>query len=359
MTRENQIAIGGVILVALGAGTYFQMKKDEAVGKTGSSSSAMPDVKAPEDVDKISIVNGEKGEVVLEKKGDKWALTKPLAFAANQQNVKSLVDNLKEIKAEELISSNATDEQKKLYEVDAAKGVHVIAYKGADKKVDITFGKSGGRGQMTMIDGKPGVYAVKGYSSYLYARETKNWRDTEIFKFDDATATQVAISNKNGVFSFTKGDKWAGSFKGAAITRLDETKVSDALRAVKNLSADDFGDGKTPAETGLDAPEGTMTVTLKDNAGSYVLKVGKVSSGTSRYAMKDGSPTVFIISSWPSEWAVADVTKFQRPADAGAPKDGGQKLEMPPGMGGMGGMPPGMGGMGGMPPGMEMPEGHP
>jgi hypothetical protein len=351
MTQDQKIYGGLALLAALGGAVYLQQKKDDAVGKTKTTSADLPDIKTSDDVDKLSITNADKGEVVLEKKGDKWEMVKPVAFAANQANVKSVIDNLKELKTEEVISSTATDEQKKMYDLEGTKGVHVVAYKGADKKLDVTFGKAGGRGQMAIVDGKPGVYAVKGYSSYLYAREGKNWRDTEIFKFEEANAVQLAITNKNGVFSFTKGDKWAGTFKGTAIARFDDSKVNDALRAIKTLNADDFGDGKTPADTGLDAPEATMTVTLKDNAGSYTLRIGKTATGTSRYAMKEGSPTVYVISSWPSEWAVAELSKFQRPADAGAPKDGGPKLQMPPGMPPGMQMPPGMEGMEGMPPG--------
>ena len=346
---DKRIILGVVILGAIGAAVYYRTKADESVGKTTTSSADLPDVKVPEDLDKIVITNADKGEVTLQKKGDKWEMVKPVAFPANQGNVKALIDNMKELKATEVISSQLTDDQKKLYELDAAKAVHVVAFKGADKKADITFGKAGGRGQMTAVDGKPGVYAVSGYSSFLYAREAKTWRDMEILKFDDANATQVQLTNKAGAFSFTKGEKWGGTFKEKAIDRFDDTKVADLLRAYKNLNADDFADGKTAADTGLDQPEGTLTVTLKDNAGKYTLKVGKVANGTSHYAQKEGSDTIYVISSWPSEWATAEVVKFQKPnADAGAPKDGGgPHLEMPPGMQ----MPPGMDPHGGMPPG--------
>jgi hypothetical protein len=68
MTRENQIAIGGALLVALGAGVYFQQQKDQAIGKTATHSAEIPEVKVTDEVDKFSIVNADKGEVVLEKR---------------------------------------------------------------------------------------------------------------------------------------------------------------------------------------------------------------------------------------------------------------------------------------------------
>jgi hypothetical protein len=353
MTRDKSIIAGVVVLAGLGFLTFKAVKKDQNIGIAADKASAdMPEIKGSDDLDKIVIKNGDKPEVVLEKQGDKWMVTKPVAALANQGNVKSLLDNMKELKAKETIASSADDALKKEYQLDPEHVLHVTGYKGADKKVDDLFGKSGGRGEIMMVGDKPAVYASSGYSSYVYGREVKDWREREIFKFDDAAASQMTLDDKAGAFSFTKGaDKWAGTFKGKAIDRLDEEKVKDAVRALKFLNAEDFGDGKTPAETGLDAPESTMAVTLKDGAGKFVLKVGKVSSGTSRYAMKDGDPTVFIVGSSLTDWATAEPSKFQKPVDAGAPKDaGGAAPQM--------GMPSGMQ----MPPGMQMPHmpaGHP
>jgi hypothetical protein len=286
----------------------------------------MPEIKA-DDPDKIIIDNADKPQVVLEKKGDKWELTKPVSAPANQTNVKSLVDNLKELKAKELIVSQPTEEQKKDYQFEPSKAVHVTALKAGAKKMDVTFGKSGARGQLAMVEGKPGVYAVTGYSSYLYAREPKGWREGEILKFDDTTVASFQIAKKDGTLSFTKGDKWAGTWKDKPIADLDEEKVKDAIRAFKNLNAEDFGDGKTPADTGLAEPLSTLTIQLKDNAAKYVLKVGGTSTGTSHYVQKDGDPTIYIIPQYTADWALADEHKFQKAQDGGAGDAGAKKAE--------------------------------
>lgn len=349
MERSTQLWVGVVVLAALGGAVYKVSKDDATKGSSTTTSSAdLPDLKATDDVDKITITNAEKGDTVLEKKGDKWELTKPVVAPANQANVKQLLDNIKELKVKEVISNAPSDDQKKEFQFEKDKAVHVVANKGAEKKLDVTFGKSGARGQMVMVEGKPGIYTASGYSSYLYAREPKGWRETEIFKFDDANATQVTVTNKHGDLSFTKGDKWAGSAKGKPIADFDEEKVKDAVRAFKALNAEDFGDGKSPADTGLDNPDATVTINLKDNAGKYVLKVGKVSTGTSRYAMKEGDPTVFVIPQYTADWALAEPSKFQHAKDAGA--DAGKKDAPPTPMG----MPPGMQ----MPHGMPDPHGH-
>jgi hypothetical protein len=345
MNRTTQIYAGVVVLAGLAGLVYYKAKEDQKIGTAETTNAELPELKAPEDVDQITIKNGDKPEVVLQKKGEEWIVTKPVEARANQEAIKSIVGNLKDLKAKEAIIANADESSKKEYEFAGTKAVHVTASKGGEKKLDVTFGKSGARGQLAMVDGKPGIYAVSGYSGYLYTREVKGFRDTEIFKFDDANANQVTVENKSGTLSFTKdGDKWAGTHKGQPIKNFDEGKVKDLLRSFKSLSADDFGDGKNASELGLAEPSGKVTIQLKDGAGKYVLKVGNVSTGTNHWVQKEGSDQIFSILSYQSDWALAEPTKFQKPADAGADSGKGGPAGMP-------GMPMGM------PPGMGMPHG--
>src|SRR4051794_30387845 len=122
MDRDKQIMIGVVVLSGLGALVYRQVGKDADAGKPVTKVE-LPEIKGSDDLDKISITNGEKGEVVLEKKGEgdkaQWVMTKPVNAPANQQNIKSLIDNAKELKAKEVIADKADDAIKKEYQLDA------------------------------------------------------------------------------------------------------------------------------------------------------------------------------------------------------------------------------------------------
>src|SRR4051812_35400530 len=106
LSRDKQILIGVVALAGLGGLVYRQVKVDAQKGTTAAVSADLPTISASDDVDKLSITNGDKPEVVLEKKGDKWFVTKPVNAPANQQNVKSVLDNLKELKAKETIATD-------------------------------------------------------------------------------------------------------------------------------------------------------------------------------------------------------------------------------------------------------------
>ena len=333
MSRDKLIIAGVVLLGLLGVLVYEQAKKDESEGAP-TAAAVMPTVSAPEYIDKISVTNGDKPEVVLEKivapgaapvdggvPEGKWVLTKPVKAEANQQAVKDLVENLKDLKANSQVSIKLDDAVKKDKQLDAAHALHLIAWKGDIKKADELFGKSGPVGNLTIVTDKPNdVWAVKGYSSYLYAKEPKDFRDKEILKFDDANATGATLTNAHGTFVFAKADatgKWTGTLNGKPIERFDGDKAKDLVRAYKGLSADDFGDGKSAAETGLDKPIAQISIRLNDGKTEDLL-VGPVSTGTSHWAKRPGDDQIYVITNYASDWVLADAAKFQAPADAGA-----------------------------------------
>src|SRR5271170_2726637 len=105
MSRDKLLIIGVVVLGLLGVLVYRQQQKDATMGVPMAQTKDFPTVSAPDDVDKISITNGDKGEIVLQKvvapkapPGDggpamMWQLAKPVTAPASQQTVKDLVNN--------------------------------------------------------------------------------------------------------------------------------------------------------------------------------------------------------------------------------------------------------------------------
>jgi Domain of unknown function (DUF4340) len=361
MKTEHRIYAALAILIVAVGGYWMTRQNNKAQASAHSATAASADMPSisvgKDDVEKITKVEvtspnkddkTKPNKVTLEKKGDAWEVTAPVAAKANATNIRALLDNFKDLKVKEAIDRGTGSYEQ--YELSDEKAVHVVAYKGAEKATDLYFGKSGSRGQMARIGGKDGVYIAQGYSSYLYAREVKNWRETSILKFTDANAIQVEVTNKNGLFSFSKnGEKWSGSVtkrdKDGDLEKkpekewksFDEGKVKDMLRAYMALSAEDFGDAK--ADSGLEKPVdngGIVHIKLKDNAGDLTIKVGKVQKGTSRYAVKDGGDgTIYVLSSWSADWATAAASKFEKSADS---KKDAPPPSPPPGL------PPGFGG---------------
>jgi len=360
MNTETKLYVALGVLGVLGGGLYLQNKKEAestANHTLGGQAAALPKIDIKDDdikaIDKIVLNKaGEDGgapvDIELTKTGEDWKLTKPVDAKANQANVKSLLDNLKALKVSEQIDASTTAYAK--YSVSDDKGLHAVFSKGNGVVLDAHFGENGGRGQMTRLAGKDGVFAIKGYSSFLYARDVKGWRDLALFKFEEGDVTAATIQNEHGTFSFTKdGENWKGKFekpKGSAeaIKDFDDSKVKDFVRAYKALNADGFAEkGKTPADVGLEKPLATLQLTLKDGAKRDV-SVGANAEGSSRWVKVSGSNDIWSISSWAADWAMAEEKKFQKESKDKKDKDkkdaGGPPGGMPPGMPGM---PPGMG----------------
>src|SRR5450432_3232419 len=213
LSTENKLYISLGVLAVLGGALFLQNKKDKAEAQSytlSGQAAQLPKIELSDDdlkkIDKITISKpaGDAGapvDVELTKTGEDWKLTKPMEAATNQPNVKSLLDNLKALKVAELIDASKATYGK--FGVSDDKALHAVFSKGSAVALDVYFGESGGRGQMTRIAGKDGVYATKGYSSYLYARDVKGWRDMTLWKFEETDVSNVRIENEHGSFEFS------------------------------------------------------------------------------------------------------------------------------------------------------------
>ncbi|HVW27342.1 MAG TPA: DUF4340 domain-containing protein [Polyangiaceae bacterium] len=332
MPTDKKIIFALIVLAALGLAVFIQHKNqtaDAAAHSIESATSQLPKLKITDDdikkIDKVDLTRGGDSDtsprenIVLVKKGDEdWDLTKPVAAKASASTVKSMLDDLKRLEVKELIDPSKDSYAK--YKVTDDKALHAIFYKGNDVVLEAYFGEDGSRGQMTRLAGKDGVYAVKGYSSYTFNKDAKSWRDKTILKFEENDVVKVTLEDENGTFTFDKsGDDWKAKFaKGKAgspadIDKFDKSKLESLIRAYKALSAADFGDGKTPSDTGLDKPIATLTFGMKDGGKTIVTFGGTAESN--RWIQKSGSDQIWSISSWAGDWATANVDKFQKTDD--------------------------------------------
>jgi major membrane immunogen (membrane-anchored lipoprotein) len=346
MDTQKKLLVALGVLLLLGGALFAQNQKHAADAQAHSlegQQGSLPKIEIAEDklkdVDRVVLDKppatgaGQRVTIELKKQGeDAWQLAAPVTAKANAANVKSMIESLPKLKLTEQISANKAEYDQ--WGVSDEKALHATFYKGDEKVADLYFGEDGSRGQMTRLADKDGVYTVSGFSKWLFERDASGWRDKTMFKFDDKEVVKVSIDNKHGAFRFEKsGDAWSGKHgkTAAALTPIKDfqsSKIDDLLRAYKSLSAMDFGDGKQPAEVGLDKPEGTISIELKGGSGLHVLKVSSTGEGSNRWASTNSSDVVYAVSSWSAGWATAEPSKFQKgdekaAAPGGDPHAGG------------------------------------
>ena len=107
MATDIKLYVAVGVLAALGGGVYFAKQKEKAEEEKYTlkgQEALLPKITITEDdikgIDKVVLVKaGEDGgagtDVELVKKGEDWRVARPLDAAANQPNVKSMLDNLK------------------------------------------------------------------------------------------------------------------------------------------------------------------------------------------------------------------------------------------------------------------------
>lgn len=350
MKTERKLIVSGVLLAALVGGAFFlnQKKKKDVEKHAAVATDSLPKIALEKaKVTRLVVKSKDHEEIVLEKKDDKWRVTKPLDALASATTVDSVLNNLEKLSVTSVISANADDTTYAKYELDEKHATHVQAFAGSEALLDMSFGKGGSRGTMSRIGAEAKVYGIDGYSTFLYGKDVGGWRDKDILKFEDGNAIAIEVENKNGRFSFTKNaDKWGGAFyardakkgtleaKPAKWEKFDEAKVKDMLTAYKNLVATDFA--KAGDDTGIDKAVdegGLVRFKFKDGNGDFALKIGKIQQGENRYLAKDGGDgTVFVVSSWTSRWAVGKMDQFskteenKKDAKGGDDDEGGGEL---------------------------------
>ncbi len=352
-SKMTQIYVGLGLMAALGGFYYMQRKQEKATtntSETTASSTSMPQLKVvPDEVDRIVLKAKDKPEVVLEKKGADWQMAKPVAGA---KVVKSTVEEvLNGLKAMSFKDSIAKGQDKFAgYDLVDGKGIHVTLSKGGTAVADVWFGSSAGRGQLARIANDDDVYLVGGAFAYTFDKAPKDFRDKKVWELAKDNVVSVELKDQKGTFVFAKAAptaadagaaetgaadaaahdagasaSWSGTFDGAPIAGLEANKVDDLVNAFAmggTLNADDFGDGKSDAETGLGGPEATtITFHLKDG-GVAVMTLGKA-DGSSRFARKMGDETIFVLGAGPATWAEVGLDKFAAAPAGDAGVDGG------------------------------------
>jgi len=319
-----------------------------AVHSTAALSEALPDIALPkayaERITKIELTRPDDDDksqlrtIRIEKQGQDWELTFPIKTRASTSKVEALINNLENLHLWEMIDRGTGIYDQ--YDLTEAKALHIVAWKGVKMVSDIFCGKTSAHGQFARLPGKDGIFAMvnwgpASYQGFLYTRDLRSWRETSILGFDEDAAVQVEISNRNGVFLFSKnGERWEGSFTRRSgdgslgksereWKRFDESKVKDLLRAYRSLSADDFGDEGDKSDSGVDMAEktgGVVHIRFSDNASELTIRVGRLANRTTRWAIKDsrwavkdgGDGTLYALSPWTAGWATADASKFEK-----------------------------------------------
>lgn len=353
--KRYRLLIGGAVLIAMGVLAWWAIKDRTGDTTTAEAADAptLPEIER-DAITEIEIRRPEDDAAIrLVKDGETWRLAAPVEAPAATSNVDTVLDKLADLDLRGVASTNPTFHER--LEVDAEHGVHVIARAGDEELIDFWVGAFRGGNTMIRLEGEDQVLMVRGSIKFAFNKPVRDWRDRAIVELEADSVREATFTSTNGSYQFRKnGENWEqvlpepaeGAEAPVPIERFSSTKVRTVVSSLARLRASDFAAADVTAETaglGESAARAVFTSGEGEEAQTTTILVGNEVEEGSRYVMREGDPTIYVVSRFMAERLMPNTEAFQDPEPGAAGE------EPPPDP--HGGMPPG----GGMPGGGQIP----
>jgi uncharacterized protein DUF4340 len=324
--KANRIVVGLIVLVVLGIAA-FVMTRPPKVEEFKSPLHAIDKSK----IDRIEIHRpGEDGdETALAKRGDAWRVAAPVDAVADGRAVENALT-----KIGELTLMDEASRSKDVHEslgVDEAHALHLVAKEGNATRLDLLVGALRGGFTMVRIPGNDTTYRVSGSILQVFNKATKDWRDKVIFDTQGEDFDRLEFQSPNGHWIFQRGEGDWSIAEGPPIPNYDFHKVSSIVTSLAKLRTMDFEDHKSPADAGIRDDSPFVRFTLKNNGGTFRLRIGNsvpYNSTERFFVARDGSDQIYVISKYLADRFRPTPDRFAASAtharhDAGPTKDAG------------------------------------
>lgn len=295
-SRENKLnstyVLLVIFLVLLGI-SYFVKDHSFRNAELGEDKKIISPAITVQDIDKVEVIqNGTT--TVLEHQGDIWKVASQNNFEADQDAVKSLVEE--SLNLNKYIIASENKEKSEIFEVNEEKGVNIKLYSKGEEKGNFYVGKAGPDFDSTYVRlaNEEIVYLSKGYVRYYFDKD--DWRDLTIYDFESTDISKIALKYRNiseNIFIEKKDDKW--QMTQPEIKEADKDKTELILNTLAHLKAKDVEYAKTHKEAGFATAPLVIRLEQTDGGRKNLLIGGKIDEDK-YYAKKEEDDTIYIIN---------------------------------------------------------------
>lgn len=272
----------------------------------------------------------DKGSVVvLEKDGKGFVVSGGgggKKFVVDDAQLKPLLEAVGELQAGDVVANKA--EKLKEFEIDDAKGTHVVIYTAKGKALDLLFGRAAKGGGTTVREqGSNDVFVAKGRLGTVVKKDVAAWRKKTITDKKADEFSGVTIARADGTIVITSESKeeaaptpeegkeapppkvtttWKLTEPSTlpAGFRLDEVSLGRVASSLASLRAADFADDADDAKAGFVGPHTVVTGKGKDGK-DVVVHLGGKDDKKRVFAKVDGDPQIYLLA----EYAAKNVDK--------------------------------------------------
>ncbi len=276
--KSTGLLIAAAVLAAL-TGVMYWSDHHKAADTTASTVDAAPKILTLKDSDlsKIEIKKNGAEEVALAKNdAGKWQITAPVALAADQDAITSMVSTLSSLNSQRVVEDKASD-LKPYGLTEPALEVDIAAKDGKSQKLLLGDDTPAGNAVFAATAGDPRVFTIASYTKTSIDKGPSDLRDKRLLTADFDKISQVQLDAKKQSIEFGR-NKDAWQILKPKPLRADNFTVEDLVRRLKDakmdLSAATADDEKKAA---LAFASGTPVATAKvtDPAGTQELQIRK------------------------------------------------------------------------------------
>ncbi len=300
MNRKTLLA--GGVFVGLVLITITVLRSPEKGARTGAAPRPVAKINAG-DFDTVEITKGG-ATTIIKKDGATYKVTAPFAYAADQDGAKQAFEAIENLEFDGIVSDQKAKHDE--YEVGAS-SVRAVAKKGEKVLADLRIGKVGQSQTMVRPEGKDEVWNAIGSLKLNFDKDGAGWRDKSITTFDEKDAEKIEIVSKSGGKIVLRkpqpkdggptDSEWTVVESSVKIDPIDKTIAPGIISALYSWKTNDFADGAKPEDTGLGAPELTVTIGLKGGKSKTVM-IGKKKGEEDFYVKTSDLPQVFLVKKY-------------------------------------------------------------
>jgi uncharacterized protein DUF4340 len=285
----------------------------------------------PDRVTKLRIERHGEKPVVLERVAGSWKITSPVEYRANEQAVTTVLEALKSLELEDVISTNPQNQG--TYQVDSM-GTRVQAQEGDKTVLEIVVGKNTPDFAYTYVRpaSKQEVYRAVGVLTYNFNKRPDDWRDRAILSVNPGNVDKVILEypkEKSQVVVARVDSTWTVAADGKPPEKADSTAASQLVNSAAKLMTASFA---TPEEAAAaDFTQPTFRLQVDSDGGPQTVDFVEAAENKV-YARKTGDNTTYQLYK-PSMTLLMKKPEDLKPKPPGAPQSvasPGMSPPMPP-----------------------------
>lgn len=282
--RYGGLIAATVVLAALGIGLYVSNKDEEKKAAKPPADTSVKIVSLLEpNIKKIEIKKDGEDTVLERGSANKWQITAPAAYGADQEAANSLASSAATIAADRVIEEKATDLagyglKSPSLEVD------ISAKDGKTTRFLLGDDNPTGSTTYAMLAGDPRVFSVISSVKSGLSKSVKDLRDKRLLTFDQEKVSRLELQAKKQDIEFGR-DKNQWQIVKPQPLRADGLQVEELLRKVKDAKMDltqsdedakkavaAFASGVPVASVKVTDPSGTQELQIHKNKDDYFAK---------------------------------------------------------------------------------------